>query len=102
MTGILHRKDCQFLSIVKVRMYQDIAFICSRHNKEIELVDKAVVERKAYYRICNHCFKDIIPKRFKLQPGLLRYYESGDIEYSLEAIRIMFNNNVQITVEFSK
>ncbi|MHC4268363.1 MAG: hypothetical protein ACYSTS_07840 [Planctomycetota bacterium] len=88
MTGILHRKECQFLSIVKVRMYQGLAFICSRHNTEEVLIDKALVERKANYRICNFCFRDIIPKRFKLQPGLLRYYESGDIEYSLDALEL--------------
>ncbi len=88
MTGILHRKDCQFLSIVKVRMYQDLAFICYRHNTEEELIDMALVERKANYRICNSCFRYIIPKRFKLQPGLLRYYESGDIEYSLDALEL--------------
>jgi hypothetical protein len=88
ITGILHRKDCHFLRIVKLRMYHDLAFICSRHNTEEELIDKALVERKANYRICNHCFRDIIPKRYKLQPSLLRYYDSGEIEYSLEALDI--------------
>ncbi len=83
-TGILHRKDCQFLRIVKVGMFQDLAFICSRHNTEEELVDKAIVERKANYRLCNSCFCEIIPKRYRLQPGLLKYYEGGEIEYSLD------------------
>lgn len=86
LTGIMHRKDCHFLSIVKVRFYQDLAFVCSRHNTEEELLDKALVERKANYRVCNSCFRDIIPKRYKLQPGLFRYYESGEVEYSLEAV----------------
>lgn len=88
LTGILHRKDCHFLEVVKVGMYQDLAFICSRHNTEEELVDKAIVERKANYRICNSCFRDIIPKRYRLQPGLLRYYESGVVEYSLETVEL--------------
>ena len=86
ITGIMHRKDCQFLSIVKVRFYHDLAFICSRHNTEEELLDKALVERKANYRVCNSCFRDITPKRYKLQPGLLRYYESGEVKYRLEAV----------------
>lgn len=88
VTGILHRKDCPFLRIVKLSMYHDLAFICSRHNTEEELIDKALVERKANYRICNHCFRDIIPKRYKLQPSLLRYYESGEIDYSLDALKL--------------
>ncbi len=88
LTGILHRKDCHFLRIVKISMFQDLAFICSRHNTEEELVDKAIVERKANYRLCNSCFCEIIPKRFRLQPGLLRYYESGEIEYSLDAVEL--------------
>lgn len=86
--GILHRKDCHFLRIVKVGMFQDIAFICSRHNTEEELIDKAIVERKANYRLCNSCFCEIIPKRYGLQPGLLRYYEGGEIEYSLESVEL--------------
>ncbi len=88
MSGILHRKDCRFLSLVKVGEYQDLAFICSRHITEEELVDKAIVERTANYRLCNSCFCEIISKRYKLQPGLLRYYESGDIEYGLDALKL--------------
>jgi hypothetical protein len=88
LTGILHRKDCHFLRMVKVSMFQDLAFICSRHNTEEELVDKAIVERKANYRLCNSCFCEIIPKRYGLQPGLLRYYESGEIEYSLDTVEL--------------
>ena len=87
-TGILHRKDCRFLRIVKVGMFQDLAFICSRHNTEEELVDKAIVERKANYRLCNSCFCEIIPKRYGLQPGLLRYYEGSEIEYSLDTVEL--------------
>ena len=87
-TGILHRKDCHFLSIVKTGMFQELAFICSRHITEEKLVDKAIVERKANYRLCNSCFCKIIPKRYKIQPGRLRYYESGEIEYSLEALEL--------------
>ncbi len=89
-TGILHRKDCHYLRIVKVGMFQDLAFICSRHNTEEELIDKAIVERKANYRVCNFCFRNIIPKRYKLQPGILRYYESGEVEYSLESVELCF------------
>jgi len=55
---------------------------------EEALIDKALVERKANYRVCNHCFRDIIPKRYKLHPGMLRYYESSEIEYSLEALEV--------------
>lgn len=87
-TGILHRKDCHYLRIVKISMFQDLAFICSRHNTEEELVDKAIVERKANYRLCNYCFCKIIPKRYKLQPGLLRYYEGGETEYSLDTVEL--------------
>lgn len=87
-TGILHRKDCQYLRLVKISMFQDLAFICSRHNTEEELVDKAIVERKANYRLCNYCFCKIIPKRYKLQPGLLRYYEGGETEYSLDTVEL--------------
>ncbi len=88
MTGILHRKECHFLRLVKVGMYQNLAFICYRHNTEEELVDRAIVERKANYRLCNSCFCEIIPKRYKIQPGRLRYYESGEVEYSLEAVEL--------------
>ncbi len=87
-TGILHKKNCHFLRIVKTGMFQDLAFICSRHNTEEKLIDKALVERKANYRVCNSCFRDIIPKRYKLQPSLLRHYDSGDIEYSLDAVEL--------------
>lgn len=88
LTGILHRKDCHFLSLVKVDMYQDLAFVCSRHITEEELVDKAIVERTANYRLCNSCFCEIISKRYRLQPGLLRYYESGEIEYNLDTVEL--------------
>ena len=88
ITGILHRKDCQFLSIVKARFYQDLAFICSRHNTEEDLVNRALVERKANYRICNSCFRRIIPKRYKLQPGLLKYDKSGEFVFDLETVKI--------------
>jgi hypothetical protein len=40
LTGILHRKDCHFLRLVKASMFQDLAFICSRHVTEEELVDR--------------------------------------------------------------
>ncbi len=86
LTGILHRKDCHFLSIVKVQMYQDLAFICSLHNGEEELVDKALVERTAKYMICNSCFRDIIPKRYKLQPGVLPHDDNSVIEYRIESV----------------
>ena len=87
-TGILHRKDCHFLRIVMVGMFQDLAFICSRHITEEELVDKVIVERTANYRLCNSCFCEIISKRYRLQPGLLRYYESSGIEYSLDTVEL--------------
>ncbi|MHC4321915.1 MAG: hypothetical protein ACYST3_06525, partial [Planctomycetota bacterium] len=79
---------CHFLRIVMVGMFQDLAFVCSRHNTEEELIDKALVERKANYRLCNSCFCETIPKRYRLQPGLLRYYESGEIEYSLDTVEL--------------
>ena len=88
VTGILHRKDCRFLGLVKVGRYQDLAFICSRHITEEELVDKAIVERTANYRLCNSCFCETISKRYRLQPGLFRYYESGEIEYSLDTVEL--------------
>ena len=87
-TGILHRKNCHFLRIVKVGIFQDLAFICSRHITEEELVDKVIVERTANYRLCNSCFCEIISKRYRLQPGLLRYYESSEIEYSLDTVEL--------------
>ena len=88
MSGVLHRKDCRLMDIIKVRFYQDLAFICSRHNTEEELLNKALVERKAKYRVCNSCFRHVVPKIYKLQPGLLKYDGDGEFKFDLEAVKI--------------
>ncbi len=88
MSGVLHRKDCRLMHIVKVRFYHDLAFICSRHNTEEELLKKALVERKANYRVCNSCFRQVTPRIYKLQPGLSKYDEGGEFEFDLEAVKI--------------
>ncbi|MGR3293760.1 MAG: hypothetical protein ACUZ9M_07080 [Candidatus Scalindua sp.] len=85
LIAVLHRKDCHFLRLVKASMFQDLAFICSLLVTEAELVDKAIIERTANYRLCNSCFCEII----SMQPGLLRYYESGEVEYRLDTVEVL-------------
>ncbi len=79
MGGMLHRKDCQILGLVKMMMYPHLEFICSRHNPEEELVDEAIVKRKAVYRVCNSCLRDVITKRYKLPKGELMSYKRGKV-----------------------